>query len=359
MPFAAGPVSPVLFTILGLGGVLGLFFGGGLAYLVDISDRTFRSPEEVRQALGLPLMGDVPTIRPAKRKKNASNNGKAGAPIAATVVAYHRPRSRAAEAFRGLRTALFFGTRRNGQRIIQITSPNPKDGKTTVTANLAVSLAQSGKTVLVVDADLRHPNQHKLFGIDSKVGLSNVIVGDVELSDAIQSVDVANLSVLPCGSSPPNPSELLASAAFEQFLEMIREKYDYVLVDSPPLLAVSDPSVIAPSVDGILLTIRITKNGALAAVQARRMLAGLGAEVIGLVIDGFHEHRHYGRYGYHGGKYGYGYGYYSYGYGNGSSNGHGDYYHDDAADGVTAADIAVPADGVPRSATCDAPEEEE
>jgi capsular exopolysaccharide synthesis family protein len=349
--------SPVLVLVLGLGGIFGLFFGSGLAYLVDVSDRTFRNPDEVRHALGLPLMGVVPAIRPAKRKAAASRNGKPASPIAQTMVAYHRPRSHEAEAFRGLRTALHFGTRCSGQKVIQITSPSPKDGKTTITANLAVSLAQSGKTVLVVDADLRNPTQHKLFGIAPKVGLSDVIVGDVELSDAIQGTGMKNLSLLPCGPCPPNPAELLASAAFEQFLEMAREKYDYLLLDSPPLLAVSDPSIIAPRADGVLLAIRITKNGAPAAVQARRMLAGLGAEVLGLVIDGFQKDRHYGHDGYYGGKYGYGYGYYGYGYGNGSANGNGDYYGDDTTDEATVADICLPADVASRRSNSDVPAE--
>ena len=142
-------VSPLLWLVLMLGGVIGLGCGGALAYLVDISDRTFRSPDEVRRALQLPLMGDVPTIRPARRKSHASRNGKngkGGALIGSTVVTYHRPRSREAEAFRGLRTALCFRAGRDGHRVILLTSPNPKDGKTTVTANLAISLAQSGKT---------------------------------------------------------------------------------------------------------------------------------------------------------------------------------------------------------------------
>ncbi len=343
----AKAVSPILWLVLGLGGAMGLLFGGALAYVVDISDRTFRSPDAVRQTLQLPIIGDLPTISVSKRESRASHSGEATSTIAPTVVAYHRPRSREAEAFRGLRTALQFGTRRTGQKVIQVTSPNPRDGKTTVTANLAVSLAQSGKRVLVVDGDLRHPNQHKLFGLDSKVGLSNVIIGETELSDAVRSIGTENLWVLPCGPSPPNPSELLGSAAFEQLLEVVREKYDYVLVDSPPMLAVSDPSVIVPRVDGVLLTIRITKNGAPAAIQTRRMLAELGADVIGLVVDGFHQDRHYGRYGSYGAKYGYGYGY--------GSNGNGKYYQDDAGDERTAADITVPSTGESRSESSGTP----
>ena len=319
--------------VLGIGGVLGICVGGGLAYAVDSVDRTFRNPDEVRHALGLPLVGDVPDLHSLKHESTVSEGGETTHKIHAAVVTYHRPRSREAEAIRGLRTAIYFGTRQNGQKVIQLTSPNPGDGKTTIAANLAVSLAQSGKRVLLIDADLRHPSQGRLFGFDSNVGLSDLIVGDVELPDAVQSVGIDNLSILPCGTRPPNPSELLTSPVFEQILDVARQQYDYVLVDSPPLLAVSDPSVIAPRVDGVLLTIRVTKNGAPAAVQARRMLAALGAKVIGIVVNGFQHDRNFG-YGYYGGRYGYtrgyGYGYgYGRGYGYGDSRTNGDYYSDD------------------------------
>jgi capsular exopolysaccharide synthesis family protein len=340
------PVAPIPLLVMGIGAVLGLLFGSGLAYVVDIADRTFRNPEEVRHALQLPLMGNVPSIPTGKRGAVAARNGEADGTIASTVVAYHRPRSREAEAFRGLRTALYFATCRSGQKVIQITSPNPEDGKTTVTANLAVSLAQSGKRVLVVDGDLRHPSQHRVFGLLPKRGVSNVIVGEIPWADAIQDVGVENLALLPCGPSPPNPSELLASAAFEHLLQTVRDQYDYVLVDSPPLLAVSDPSVIAPRVDGVLLTIRITKNGAPPAIHARRMLAGLGARVIGVVIDGFRKDRHYGQYGSYGAPYGYGYG---------SAGGNGVYYQED--ENGEARSLQPKANGVARSSVSGVREE--
>ncbi len=338
--------SPRLLLVIALGGVLGVFCGTGLAYLAELTDRTFRNPYEVSRSLAVPLMADIPPIDLDKRKRFVSGNGQAEPNIDYHVVAYHHPRSRAAETIRGLRTALQFGTYQGKQKVIQITSPNAGDGKTTVTANLAVSLAQAQKRVLIVDADLRRPTQHKIFGIDNAVGLSDVINDTAELSDAIQTLDTENLWLLPSGPIPPNPAELLSLPRFQELLDLLRERYDVILIDSPPLLAVSDPSVIAARTEGVLLTIRITKNGAPAVVQAKQMLTGQGAEVLGVVVNGFQRDRHYGRYGYgsgYGSGYRYGSGYqYGYGYGNGygDGNGHGDgngkYYRDEREDLPTA-----------------------
>ena len=318
---AESPVSPVLTLTLALGGVVGLFCGTGLAYVVRIADRTFHNPNELRQALGLPIMGQIPPL--------VVQNGKAGKdageevvfPIDPTLISYHRPRSRHAEAFRGLRTALFFNAHVGQHKVIQITSPNPKDGKSTMAANLAICMAQSGKKVMLVDCDLRNPTVHKLFGLKNSVGASDVIAGEAELPDAIQSVDVENLSIVPSGPNPSNPSELLTSPRFDELVKLLGERYDLIIVDSPPLLAVSDPATIASRVDGVLLVMRITKDGRPEAVQAKQLLASMGAEILGVVVNGWHQVRGYG-YGYYGHKYGYGYGY---GYGERDS----EYYEDE------------------------------
>jgi len=299
---AKSPASPVLLLSLALGGILGLFGGAGMAYVTDIADRTFHNPEQLRQALALPLMGHVPGLVARDEKADA---GDAKSPIHPTLVCHHRPRSRHAEAFRGLRTALFFSTHVGGHKVIQVTSPNPGDGKSTITANLAISMAQSGKKVLVIDCDFRHSTVDRVFGIDAEAGVSNVLVDEAELSDVIQPVGIEGLSVLPCGPHPPNPSELLTLPRFEQLIKLLREQYDFVLVDSPPMLAVSDPAVVAPRVDGVLLTVRINKNGRPQAMQAREMLTGLGVDVLGVIVNGWEQDRNYG-YGYYNSKYGYG-----------------------------------------------------
>jgi capsular exopolysaccharide synthesis family protein len=192
--------------------------------------------------------------------------------------------------------------------VVQITSPNPEDGKSTLTANLAVSIAQSGKRILLIDADLRKPQVHKIFGVGGDVGLVSVITGEVDPAEAIQPSAIPGLSLLPCGPVPPNPAELLTAPRFKDLLDVLREQFDFVLIDTPPLLAVTDPSVVAPRVDGVLLTVRITKNGRPAAERAKEMLDTLGANVLGVVVNGIDRNNGAGSY-----AYGYGYGGYGYG----------------------------------------------
>ena len=301
------PVKPVLAIILGLGFVLGGMFGVGLVYVVDIADRTFRNPEEIHQVLQLPVIGHVPELV-ARNGKAVALQDAAACAIEPTIVIHHEPRSVKSEAIRGLRTAIYFSTRGSGHKVIQITSPHSGDGKTTLISNLAVSIAQTGKRVLLMDCDLRRPTVHKKFGLTSTLGVSNVLVDEAELVEAIQSDVVPNLSVLPSGPTPPNPAELLTLPRFEQLLNLVREQYDFVLVDSPPLLAVSDPCIIAPRVDGVLLAIKIVHNGRPHAIAAREMLAGLNVNVLGVVVNGWDQDRSYG-YGNYGSKRGYGYGY--------------------------------------------------
>jgi capsular exopolysaccharide synthesis family protein len=147
-------------------------------------------------------------------------------------------------------------------------------------------MAQSGKRVLLVDADFRKPSLHKKFGISNKTGLSLVLSREVPLAEAIQETGIAGLWILPCGSLPPNPAELLTSPQFKENLDHLREQYDFVLVDTPPLLAVTDPSVVAPRVDGIILTIRVSKNGRPQAERAKEILGTLGANILGVVVNG-------------------------------------------------------------------------
>jgi capsular exopolysaccharide synthesis family protein len=213
-----------------------------------------------------------------------------------------------AEAYRGVRTALYFSTHSEGHKVVQITSPNSADGKSTLSANLAVSIAQSGKRVVLVDADLRKPTVHKVFGVSSRLGLSSVIVGDATPEAAIQDSGLPGLSIIPCGPLPPNPAELLTSPRFDELLGLLRERYDFVIVDTPPLLAVTDPSVVAARVDGVLLTLRRNKNDRPTAERARQILTTLGANVLGVVVNALARRDNGGGYGGYGGYDQYGYG---------------------------------------------------
>jgi polysaccharide biosynthesis transport protein len=284
-----------------------MFFGllGGfvLASVANFFDRSFHSPEEIRRRLGVAVVGHIPLLQPAAKALHAGSDG--ANILDPKVCTYHHPRSRETEAFRGLRTALYFNTGPAGQKVLQITSPDVGDGKTTVATNLAACIAQSAKKVLLIDADFRMGRLHTVFGLSARVGLASVLAGAVELGEAIQPSVVPGLFVLAAGAVPPNPAELLTSPRFKEVLDRLRGEYDYVLVDTPPLLAVTDPSVVAPCVDGVLLVVRIAKkDDGPNAERAMEMLSALGAQVVGIVVNCVNPVSRFGPYAYR--SYGYG-----------------------------------------------------
>jgi capsular exopolysaccharide synthesis family protein len=277
-------VAPSAFQTLAGGLMLGLLAGVALAYLVEITDKGFRTPEEVRRRLGLPLVGHIPLLT---ADPEATQKVKTGQLLPDPILcAYYRPKSLEAESFRAVRTALYFSTQGEGHKVVQVTSPGQGDGKSLVIANLAVSIAQSGKRVILIDADCRRPRQHLIFGLSARDGLAGVIAGTAEARDVIQPTAVERLSLLPCGRVPPNPAELLTSSRFKEFLDAIREQYDFVLVDTPPLLVVTDPCAVAPRVDGVLMVLRLSKQGRPQAERAKAILETLGVNVLGVVING-------------------------------------------------------------------------
>ena len=270
-PSGASKVAPLALPVFGVAGVLGLLVGLGLVYVADLADQGFRNPEDLRRRLGLPIIGHIPVF--AHRDTGAAPDEETLSP---TLFVFHRPKSREAEAFRAVRTALFFRNRAGDHKVIQITSPDMGDGKTTLAANLALSIAQSGKRVIIVDADCRRPRMHKLFGLSAGPGLAAAIGGKAELPDAVRPTAVPELSVLPCGRVPPNPAELLSQPGFAELLDVLRGQYDYVIVDTPPLLAVTDPCIVAPLADGVLLAVRLTKAARPHAQRAKDVMATLG-----------------------------------------------------------------------------------
>lgn len=332
---AAGPawkVGPNGTQILSIAGMLGLLAGVGMAYLIELADKSFRSPEDIAHRLLLPVVGHVPLITPARKK---AVRGSAVDPI---LSAFHQPKSRTSEAFRGVRTSLYFSVRGSGHKVIQVTSPNPGDGKTTLAGNLAVSIAQSGKKTLLMDCDCRRPRVHKLFGLERGPGLTDLLQEDLPLGDVVQQSEMENLFALSASTKVSNPSELLTSPRFEELLQQLREEYEFVVVDTPPLLAVTDPSVVAARADGVLLTLRLKKNGSVDAVRANEVLAAVGATTLGVVVNGVggkgKNGYGYGRYGY-GSQYGYGSPYSGYGSGYGYSDDN-HYYSDDEAERLPA-----------------------
>jgi len=322
-------VAPSLTIILFAGMVMGLMGGMLLAYLVDLTDKGFRTPEEIRRRLGLPVLGHVPVLKPDEVCQQKVRAGQIT--LDPFLIACHRPKSLESEAFRAVRTALYFSTQGSGHQLIQITSPNQGDGKSITATNLAVSIAQSGKRVILVDADLRRPRQHKILGVTCSAGLAAVIDGQTSLEEAIIQTTIPKLSLLAAGPRPSNPSELLTSPQFQSLLATLRESYDFVLVDTPPLLVVTDPCVVAPRVDGVLLVIRPSKKSGPESQRAREILATLGVNVLGVVVNGASGSLGSGQY-----EYNYGPGNYSYE----PDENEDKYYEEDAVSGsVTPAGV--------------------
>lgn len=201
------------------------------------------------------------------------------------LVAQTHPQSPPAEAFRTLRTNLGFACGNEEYRTIMVSSPGPLEGKSTVISNLAIVLAQADKKVLLADCDLRKPVQHRIFNLPNRQGLTNCLLGQVTVEEAVQPGSPANLSLLTSGPIPPNPAEILSSPRSGAFWASLREKYDYVLVDTPPVLAVTDGVILAGQLDGAILVIRAGATRSNMALQARNQLARASTRLLGVVLN--------------------------------------------------------------------------
>lgn len=295
-------ISPKRKTDVLLGAFLGLLIGIGLALLLDYLDDRIRNKEQLHVVTGrLPLLGEIPEF----------DNWKGHAETA--VIVAERPKSAAAEAYRSLRTAVqFIGFDAGHANVIQVTSPLESEGKTTTVIDLAVTMASSGSRVAVVSCDLRRPGIHTYFKVPNLVGLSSVLSGTETAENVIiASPDYPNLSCVPSGPVPPNPSELLGSPRLGELFRTLRASFDVILVDSPPVLPVTDALVVAQAVDCVVLLARAGQSHARAVSRALELLAGVDAPVKGVVLNAVAVERSRGGYGY--GRYGRYGGYNTYG----------------------------------------------
>lgn len=325
-PGRGTPLLASLPRYLGTGALMGAFVGLVFGYIVELADKTFRTPQEIRAQLQMPVIGHIPAFDEDKlRASEALPN------LSPTIRTAHSPKSRMAESYRAVRTALYFSTRGHGHQIIQVTSPDPGDGKSTLATNLAVSIAQSGKKCLILDGDFRRPRIRKLFGLDPTIGCSQVMSGELELPDAVQSTGIDNLWALPVGPRIENPSEMLSSSRFDDLLAILREKYEFVIIDTPPLLAVTDPCPVAARVDGVILNVRLSRKLKPKALRAKELLDQVSANVLGVVVNGVGNATGYGygdkHYNYQSEHYS-SYGRNAYTYGS-RKNGYHKYYEDD------------------------------
>ena len=228
--------------------------------------------------------------------------------------AFEDSKSPVTEAYRTIRTNLRFSGIDRETKIVEVTSSVPNEGKSTVIANLSIVMAQAGNKVLLVDCDFRNPTLHKLFGLPNK-GVSNCIARGEDFHDIIQHVDVENLDILTSGPVAPNPSEILMSNRMQAFLDQARAEYDYVLIDTPPVMPVTDSAVLSSRTDGVLLVVASGEDKPEIVQTAKTRLEQGGARILGCVLNKVKVAA--GKYGYGSNHYGYGYGYgYGYYYGN-------------------------------------------
>ena len=254
--------------------LLALFGGAllavGVAFFSEYIDNRIKTPDEVKNLLGIPFLGMVPVV--FDEHVQNPRLGK-GAPTSF------------AEAVRAVRTNVLFSSAASGGRSIVVTSTGPGEGKTLMAGNLAIALAQAGQRVLLVDADLRRPRVQEVFEITRQPGLSNVMVGDTKASEAVQKTDTQNLWILPAGMIPPNPAELLGSKRFNDFVATLVQHFDWVIIDTPPVMAVTDSALVAHMANGVLFVIGAEMTSRYAAQRAVEQLRTANATFLGGILN--------------------------------------------------------------------------
>jgi tyrosine-protein kinase Etk/Wzc len=277
------PIQPRGRVNVFLGGLLGLILGVGAAFFLEYLDRTVRTSSDVESLLGIPVLGVIPRLRRLDDEiDGAGQMAGRGLPL---VVAMD-PLDPAAEAYRNLRMNLMFmSTDDEPIRTVLFSSPGPSEGKSTTAVNFAVMLAQQGQRVLMIDADLRRPSLHRALDVLREPGLTNLLIGDAQPRETVRPNVLPNLDFLPSGPFPPNPSELLNSKTMVRILEEFEGRYDQIIIDSPPVLAVTDAAILAVHTDGAVLVLRSGETEQRAAERSVDQLRRLGVRVFGAVLN--------------------------------------------------------------------------
>ena len=311
------PAEPNVPISLAFATVLGLVVGVGLTLVLENVDTSFKTPEDVRRSLRLPTLGVVPDFGLSARKVRAIpylHRGRTSVPARRDLVGVKRVTSLPAEAYRSIRTSILFMNPAAPPRTLLVTSSQPREGKTATTVNLAISLAHLGNRVVVIDADMRQPRCHRALGIAQGPGLAEVLRGKVDLEDALVHVCLdgegtdaraaegahAGLYLLQSGLPPGDPTELLASARMREVLAKLREHFDMVLVDSPPVFPITDSAILSPVVDGVVLVVRGHQTDRRVIAEALERLRMMKAQVVGVVLNGVDPgSTHYSKYSYY------------------------------------------------------------
>lgn len=269
------PIRPRKRINVMLGALLGLFGGVGLAFLLEYMDTTIKTSEDLERTVPVPFLGIIPSFSADEESKYDE------------LFTFRYPKSSVTESCRSIRTNIIFSSAGMTLRRLLVTSAGPQEGKSTAVINLGIIFAQGGKRVLIVDSDLRRPRLHRAFNVARKRGLTNLIMGESTTEEVIVKTEVPGVDLIPCGPIPPNPSELLGSVRMREISEELAERYDLVLFDSPPVVAVTDSVVMSKIVDGVVLIAKAGKTTREILTKAVRQLADVETHVLGSVLNDF------------------------------------------------------------------------
>jgi succinoglycan biosynthesis transport protein ExoP len=295
-----GPIRPRVMNAMLFAVLFGLLGGLGLALALEMLDSSVSSQADIEERIGLPFLGFIPTVTKEDGQKSGSVD----------LFIHRSPKSTVAECCRAVRTNLLFMSPDRPFKTLLVTSSGPQEGKSTTAINLGIAMSQSGNRVVILDTDMRRPRLHKAFGVPNDVGVSSVVVGEVPLDQAVKSTEVPNLFLLPCGAIPPNPAELLHTQAFKDLVAKLGEKFDRIILDSPPIGAVADAVVLSANVDGVVMVLKGGATHREVARRAVRALKDVQANVYGAVLNDInlndakygYEYYAYKRYGYYYGE---------------------------------------------------------
>lgn len=297
------PIKPRKKLNILFGMLFGLALGVGITLLIDLLDDTIKTPEELER-MALTALGTIPIVNIEDIRRRLKRQGKEltaqdEVRLESKMITRFSPKSPISEAYRSLRTNIQFSDIDNPKRVILMTSAATKEGKSTTCVNLAITFAQTGSRVLLVDSDLRRPTLHSFFNVDKMYGLSNVLIGSLSFNDVIKRTEVENLDLITAGDIPPNPAEMVASERMRMFLEEARNRYDVVLLDSPPVVAVTDAAILTTRADATILVVSSGMTGRSELKRAIGLIRSVGSNVLGVILNGLDIKKMYGTYYYY------------------------------------------------------------
>ncbi len=293
------PIKPKKKLNLMLGALIGLGLGIGLTFLLEYFDDSIKNPEELER-MDLPILSSIPEISSREViQKIHSQNGDSdeiqqARQIETRLVTHFDPKSPVSEAYRTLRTNIQFKNKKTKQHVVLVTSSAPKEGKSTTVANLAITMAQMGNKTVLIDGDLRRPVIHSIFNMKKDEGITNYLIGSSDLNNVIKTTFVDNLSIIPSGPLPPNPSELLGSEEMKGLIEKLRNRFEIILFDSPPVIAVTDAAILSTMVDGVVLVIKAHQTHREAIKRAKNLLDNAEAKIFGSLLNSVKIEKTYG-----------------------------------------------------------------